>query len=209
MRAMIHSAPQPPGVILRHARRAENPPKTAIAPLVRTVQRAPDMCPWPRQDQPPAVFQGIVHRRTDMLVLVVVHPPTHSSMAGLGRKGRARERCCSDRAKCRVTEIRNPVVFSAPARYNSSHAPQQRRTQPAAGRSVHRDRAAGRRAGPRDQESALDHPHEHGVAGRGFPRLRRAPRPPGDEESRTGPAGMPAAARPAGQFPPASPRPTG
>ncbi len=43
-----------------------------------------------------------------------------------------------------------------------------RRRQPEAGRSVHRDRAAGRRAGPRDQESALDHPPEHGAAGRGL-----------------------------------------
>ena len=54
-----------------------------------------------------------------------------------------------------------------------------RRSQPAAGRQYTEIAAAGRRAGPRDQESALDDPPQHGAVGRGFrraetPRDRRA-----------------------------------
>jgi len=86
MRTMIHSAAQPPGVILRHARRTKDSPKTTVAPLVRTVQRAPDVRPWPCQHQPPPTRNRIVHRCTDMLVLVVVHLPTYSTTADLGEK---------------------------------------------------------------------------------------------------------------------------
>jgi hypothetical protein len=83
----MHGVPQPPSVIFRHTRRAVDPPKAAVAPVVRAIKRSPDMRPRPRQHQPPAVLQGIIHRRADMLVLMVVHLPVYSSTASLGEKG--------------------------------------------------------------------------------------------------------------------------
>ena len=73
MRAMIHGVSQVPGMILGYARRAENSPKTAVSPSLRTVERAPNVRPWAGQHQSPAVFQSVVHRRTNVLVLMIVH----------------------------------------------------------------------------------------------------------------------------------------
>jgi hypothetical protein len=83
---MIHSAAQPPRVVLRHARRAENSPKTAVSPAMWTVQRAPDVRVRRCHFHPPPAGKGVVDRGADVLVLMLVHPPTYSSTAGSGRK---------------------------------------------------------------------------------------------------------------------------
>jgi len=54
--------------------------------VLRTVQLAPNVCPRPSQDQPPAVFQGVIHRRTDVLVPVLVHLSDYSSTTTLGEE---------------------------------------------------------------------------------------------------------------------------
>jgi len=60
---------------LRIPGRAENGELTARAVGTVTTQPSPDMGSRPGQHQPPPVLQGIVHRRTDVLVFVVIHPP--------------------------------------------------------------------------------------------------------------------------------------
>ena len=99
--------------------------------------------------------------------------------------------CVSCLAVSRILDLSLPWRLGNRTRHRVGRL---RRHGPAADGPVHGDRAAGRRAGARDQESAVDDPAQHGAAGRGSGRGRDAGRAAGAEARRGRAARVPAAA---------------